>query len=104
MEIDENAQAREAEDRLREERRGRNDRPPRDPRDPRDPGYPQGPPGGYPRDDGYYGRGPRRAEPAFQDGRYGYGGGDRYNNGGRYHGGGRMYSDGMGRRGQSWRP
>ncbi|KAI5360887.1 putative nucleotide-binding alpha-beta plait domain superfamily, RNA-binding domain superfamily [Septoria linicola] len=85
MEIDENAQAREAEDRRREERRGPADRGPPPPRD----DYLTGPrqDRGY-RDD-YYSRGPRQAEPAYQDGRYGFGGG-----GGRYGGGGGYRNDG----------
>ena len=104
MEIDENAQAREAEDRRREERRGPAEQraPPRD-------DYPTGPRGhdrgGYQED--YYNRGPRRAEPAYQDGRYGFGGGG----GGRHHGGGGYRNDGRlggggygGRGGQTYRP
>lgn len=108
MEVDGNALSREAEDRLREERRGGNDRGPREP-------FPSAPRGdrGY---DGDYYRGPRRADPPFQDNRYGFGRGDRYNYAprGRYRDSGRMYSDSMRRggngggggsgSGQSWRP
>lgn len=108
MEMDENAQAREAEDRRREERRGPGpaERAPPRAAPPRD-DYPTGPRGhdrGYQND--YYNRGPRRAEPAYQDGRYGFGGGG----GGRHHGGGGGYRhDGRlggygGRGGQTYRP
>jgi hypothetical protein len=90
MEVDEHADARAAQNRQREERR----------RDPRD--APSGP---APRDRDDF---PRRAEPAYQDGRYGFDGRDRgYGGGGaRYRGGGRMYSDQMRRGGgaQNWRP
>jgi hypothetical protein len=101
MEVDENAQAREVEDRRREELRGRPDRASRDQ------AYPTGPRGDRGYDDGYGrgGGGGRHAEPTYQDGRHGYQGGDRYNHrGGNF--GGRMYSDRMGGRGggQSWRP
>lgn len=97
MEVDENAQSREAENRLREERRGKPDRAPRD-------GFPSGPQGDRRYQDDYY-RGPRRGEPAYQDGRYGFGGGERYGGRARYRDDGRMYSDRMGGRGgQSWRP
>lgn len=97
MEIDEHAQARELEDKQREERRGRDDRAPK---------YPSGP--RQPETDEYY-RGPRRAEPEYNDGRYGFAGagGDRRFGGGRgrYREGGRMYSDSMRRGGgQSYRP
>ncbi|KAK4493997.1 hypothetical protein PRZ48_015183 [Zasmidium cellare] len=96
MEVDQNAESREAENRLREERRGRSDREPRD-------AFPTGPKNDRQYEDDYY-RGPRRAEPAYQDGRYGFDGG-RYGRG-SYRDGGRMYSDRMGRGGggQSWRP
>jgi hypothetical protein len=91
MEVDEHAEAREIENRQREERRGRDDRP-------GDRRYPSGP-----RDD-YYNRGGGRAEPEYQDGRYGFGGVDRRYDGGRFSGG-RMFSDGMRRGGgQSYRP
>ena len=100
MELDQNAEAREVENRLREERRSRPDRTPREvfaptaPRGGRDFG-----------DDNYY-RG-SRAEPTYQDGRLGF---DRDRNN-RYGDGreefrdeGRMRSDGMRRGGgQSWR-
>nr|POF03799.1 putative rna-binding protein [Quercus suber] len=105
MEVDELAESREQQDKLREERRGVDERPhepfPAAPRPDR-------------REDDYYNRGPRRAEPEYQDGRYGFGGDDRYRggrggarSGGQY--GGfppRMYSDGArrGGRGQSYRP
>ncbi|KAK4553529.1 hypothetical protein LTR86_009325 [Recurvomyces mirabilis] len=83
MEVDEHADARAAEDRQREERR----------REPRPP--PSGP-SQRPADD--Y---PRRAEPAYQDGRYGYDGRDRGyrggsgGRGGGYRDEGRLYSDRM---------
>ncbi|KAF2764669.1 hypothetical protein EJ03DRAFT_331635 [Teratosphaeria nubilosa] len=93
MEVDEHAEAREAENRQREERRGRDDRGP-------DRRYPD-----PPRDD-YYHRGSGRAEPAYQDARYGFGGdrgwGGRGAGRGGYRDGPRMYD----RRGgsQSYRP
>ncbi|KAK3638056.1 hypothetical protein LTR56_013266 [Elasticomyces elasticus] len=109
MEIDEHADARVAEDRQREERR----REPREPREPRDrePAYPSS----APRQNNDY---RPRAEPAYQDGRYGYDGRDRryggggrgggYGGGGAYGGGGggRMYSDRMrhGDSGRGYRP
>ena len=95
MEVDEHADARAAEDRQREERR----------REPRSQDYPTGP--SQPRPD--YSR---RAQPDYQDGRYGFGNG-RYGGGGGggggvgrgYGTGPRMYSDRMGRSGgQSYRP
>ena len=106
MEVDENAEAREAENRLREERRTRDDRAQREV-------FPTGPRGGHYRSemDSYYDRRPRQT---YQDGRYGFGGG--YSDGGRggYRDGGRGgYRDsGRGRygddrrygNGQSWRP
>ena len=95
MEVDENAESREVENRLREERRGNGPRVPRD-------AYPSGPQADRGYEEDYY-RGPRRADPAWQDGRYGFGGGDRYGPRGRYRDEGRMYSDRMGRGGQSWR-
>lgn len=95
MEIDENAQAREAEDRRREERRGPAERaPPRD-------DYPTGPRNDRGYSDDYYNRGPRRSEPAYQDGRYGFGGGGRYGGGGGYRHDGRL--GGYGNR-HSYRP
>ncbi|KAM3421715.1 hypothetical protein BST61_g2097 [Cercospora zeina] len=95
MEIDENAQAREAEDRRREERRGPAERPP-----PRD-DYPTGPRNDRSYQEDYYSRGPRRAEHAYQDGRYGFGGGGRYGGGGGYRHDGRF--GGYGNR-HSYRP
>jgi hypothetical protein len=102
MEVDETAGAREAENRLREERRGRDDRDRRDV-------FPSGPRGGG---RGYYedwqGAGP---QPAYNDRRYAYGGaqqsgqggyGQRDNrvpNGPRYGRGG-----GGGGGNQNWRP
>ena len=90
MEVDDAANAREAENRLREERRGRDDRDRRDV-------FPAGPRGGR----GYYEDWEgARPEPRYNDGRYGggYGGGygprDRYQNGPRY---------GRGGGGQNWR-
>lgn len=91
MEVDD---SREAENRLREERRGRDDRDRRDV-------FPSGPRAGRP---SYYEdwQG-ARPEPRYNDGRsYGYGGGqggngaprERYPNGPRYGRGG----------GQNWRP
>jgi len=107
MEVDEHAQAREVENRQREERR-RDDRGARQ----------SGPSTRYERDDrngqtpneDYYRSQQQRAEPQFQDGRYGFGGGNRYGGGGRggrYRDEGRMYSDRMrrgGGGGQSYRP
>ncbi|SMR48906.1 unnamed protein product [Zymoseptoria tritici ST99CH_1E4] len=95
MELDEHAQAREAEDRQREERRrGYNDSAG---------SFPAGPKadrGGY--GDNYYNN-QRRPQQSYSDGRQSYNGGgrggrDRYDDGGR----GR-YRD-NGNRGQSWRP
>ncbi|KAK4547797.1 hypothetical protein LTR36_000755 [Oleoguttula mirabilis] len=95
MEIDEHAEAREAENRQREQRRGRDEREPVIPGGPRQTEM-----------DDYLTQ-PRRDQP-HQDRRYGgYGGGDRrFDNGrGRYRGEGRMYSDNMRRGGgQSYRP
>ncbi|KAK3117089.1 hypothetical protein LTR53_001894 [Teratosphaeriaceae sp. CCFEE 6253] len=110
-EVDNHAEARAVEDRQREERR----REPREPRErererereyerererePRDAAYPTGP--AHRQQNDY----PRRAEPAYQDGRYGFGGRDpRYGGGGGrggggYRGQGGMYSDRMGRGG-----
>ena len=99
MEVDEHAEAREAQDRQREQRRGRDDRELRYPTGPRHAGV----------DD-------RRAEPRreqpYPDRRYGgyAGGGDRRFAGaggrGGYRSEGRMYSDGMrrgGGQGQGYR-
>jgi hypothetical protein len=98
MEIDETSGAREAEDRLREERRGRDDRDRREV-------FPSGPRGGR----GYYEdwQGARpQPQPAYNDNRYGggqgggqgggYGPRDRMPNGPRYGRGG-------GGGGQGWR-
>ncbi|KAK0288656.1 hypothetical protein LTR35_003054 [Friedmanniomyces endolithicus] len=112
MEVDEHADARAAEDRQREERRRepREPREQRQPREPREPAYPTGPAQGQAND--YQ----RRAEPAYQDGRFGFDGRDRGYGGARGGslgrgggGGGRMYSDrmtrgGRGGSGQSYRP
>ena len=106
-EIDENAESREAQNRIREERRGRDSA--RDTRE-RPEAFPTGP-----RNDRRYDSGPgyysdrRGAEPAYQDGRYGFERGGGYGGRGRYRNEGGMYSDGMGGRrggggGQSWRP
>lgn len=96
MEVDETAGAREAENRLREERRGR------DTRDRREV-FPSGPRGGG---RGYYEdwQG-ARPQPGYNDGRYGgqnggqggYGPRDRMPNGPRY-------GRGSGGGGQNWRP
>lgn len=109
MDIDQNTASREAEDRLREERRGANGTGGRADREPRDRPYQQGPRQdyrGYGGDD-YYNRGPpppRRQESSYQDARYGYGGGERYRGrGGGYREDGRLYSDRMPRGGQNWR-
>ncbi|KAK3070716.1 hypothetical protein LTR53_009969 [Teratosphaeriaceae sp. CCFEE 6253] len=104
-EVDNHAEARAVEDRQREERR----REPREPRErereyererePRDAAYPTGP--AHRQQNDY----PRRAEPAYQDGRYGFGGrpprygGGGGRGGGGYRGQGGMYSDRMGRGG-----
>jgi len=112
MEVDEHADARAAEDRQREERRRepREPREQRQPREPREPAYPTGPAQRQAND--YQ----RRAEPAYQDGRFGFDGRDRGYGGARGGlfgrgggGGGRMYSDrmirgGRGGSGQSYRP
>jgi len=88
MEVDEHAEDREVQDRVREERRGRDDRGPR---------YPAGP-SNYDR---------RREEP-YDDRRYGgderrWGGGGARGGGGggRYRDGGRTFQRGGG---QSYRP
>jgi hypothetical protein len=107
MEVDETAGAREAENRLREERRGRDDRDRRDV-------FPSGPRGGG---RGYYedwqGAGP---QPGYNDRRYAYGGaqqggqsgyGQRDNrvpNGPGAPNGPRYGRGGGGGGGQSWRP
>ena len=79
MEVDENASAREAEDRLREERRGRDYREVlKDPV----PTGPTGPRYQQTEIDSYYDRRPRRPDPNYQDGRYGFGGAG-YRDGGR---------------------
>ena len=93
MVVDENAESREAENRLREERRGRD----RDDRAPREV-FPTGP-RNYQAERDYYDRGPRRAEPNCQDGRYGFGGGYRDGGRGRYGRDDRRFGSG-----QSWRP
>ena len=89
MEVDENAEAREAENRRREERRGGDDRAQREV-------LPTGPREQYRNDsDSYYDRRPRQN---YQDGRRGFGGG--YRNAGRSrYGEERRYGGG-----QSWRP
>ena len=99
MEVDQNAEAREAENRLREERRSRADRGAKDV-------FPSGPRAGRGYNEDNYYRG-SRGGPAYQDGRSGF---DRSQSN-RYGGGrepirdgGRMYSDSMRRGGQSWRP
>ncbi|KAK3696185.1 hypothetical protein LTR37_018087 [Vermiconidia calcicola] len=95
MEVDDVTESREAENRLREERRGRDDRDRRDV-------FPTGPRDSRPEMD-YYDRRPRRSEPGYQDGRYGFAG-----RGGAYgeRGGRGRYPRDEGRRygGQSWRP
>lgn len=93
MEVDENAESREAENRLREERRARDDRAPRDV-------LPTGPRGYQAEMDRYDDRRARRPEPGYQDGRYGFGGGG-YRDGprGRYPRNDRRFGGG-----QSWRP
>ena len=108
MEIDEHAEAREVENRQREERRGRDDRRPRD--SPPPSGPKSNPRSNAPSD--YYAGG-RRSEPQYADGRYGGrggggGGGGSYGQGGRggYSDRSRMYSDAPRRGGgsQSYRP
>ena len=94
MMVDEAAEAREANNRMREERRGREDRERE-----RDV-FPSGP-RGY-RDDYYDRGGPRRSEGSYSDGRYGFGVRDGYAprgpGGGRYDGRDRGYG-----RGRGWR-
>jgi hypothetical protein len=98
MEIDESSGAREAEDRLREERRGRDDRDRREV-------FPSGPRGGR----GYYEdwQGARpQSQPAYNDNRYG--GGQGGGQGGGYGPRDRMptgprYGRGGGGGGQGWR-
>lgn len=96
MEIDEHAEARELENRQREQRRGRDERVPLAPGGPRQTDL-----------DDYLTQ-PRPVQ-SYQDRRYGggYGGGDRRFDSGRggYRGQGRMYSDNMRPGGgQSYRP
>ncbi|KAK0852587.1 hypothetical protein LTS02_012320 [Friedmanniomyces endolithicus] len=112
MDVDEHADARAVEDRQREERRRetREPREQRQAREAREPAYPTGPAQRLANDH------QRRAEPAYQDGRYGFEGRDRGYGGPRggsfgrgSGGGGRMYSDrmtrgGRGGSGQSYRP
>ena len=93
VEVDENAESREAQNRLREQRRGRDDRAQTEL-------LPTGPKAYQTEMDDYYDSRPKRAEQSYQDGRYGFGGG--YRDRGR---------DGFPRgdvrrfgRGQSWRP
>ncbi|QIW95368.1 hypothetical protein AMS68_000886 [Peltaster fructicola] len=101
MDIDENARSREAENKLREERRGGG----REPRDGQDV-FPSGPRNtrAFAQDDDYYynnNRAPAPAQGGYQDGRYGFSGG-----GGGYGGRGRYYDDRRGyggRGGQQWR-
>ena len=96
MEVDENTVSREAENRLREERRGTDHRA-------RKEVFPTGPRSYQPDRDAYGDRRPRRAEPNYEDRRYGFSG-----RGGGYRDGGRgWYPRGDERRyggGQSWRP
>ncbi len=92
MEVDENAESREAEDRLREERRGRE----RDHRAPPRDVLPTGPRGYQSEMDRYGDRRSRRPEPNYSDGRYGFGG-----NG--YRGGPRGGYDDRGYGGQGYR-
>jgi len=117
MEVDEHAQAREVENRQREERRSRDDRgPAREPYSAPAPRYDYNDRNGQPSADDYY-RSQQRSDPEYQvnrdtrDTRYGFGGGgfgggNRYGGrGGRYRDEGRMYSDRMRRGGgQSYRP
>ena len=94
MVVDENAESREAENRLRDERRGRD----QDNRAQREV-FPTGPRNYNAEMDYYDRRPPRRAEPNYQDGRYGFGGGYRDGGRGRYGRDDRRYGGG-----QSWRP
>ena len=92
MEVDENAEAREAENRRREEHRGRDERAQREV-------FPTGPREHYrSENDSYYDQRPRQN---FQDGRRGFGGGYRDEGRPRYGGYGQESRRG---RGQSWRP
>jgi len=106
VEVDENAESRQAQDRLREERRGRDggdsDRARREV-------MPSGPKNFRTETDGYYDPrpAPRRAQPNYSDGRYGFGGGRGGGAGGYRDGGPGRYRDGQERRfggGTSWRP
>ena len=96
MEVDHNAEARESENRLREERRSRVEQNLRDDIQSR----PQADRGYY----NDYARAPRYHDTGYQDGRYGQGSGLRYDGRGRYRDEGRMYTDNARRNGQSWRP
>lgn len=98
MDLDENARAREAENKLREERRGGG----RDTRDRQD-AFPSGPRNNraFAEEDYYYNnRGPAPAQGGYQDGRYGFGGGGGYGGRGRYYDDRRGYG---GRGGSQWR-
>jgi len=97
MDIDDNVQSREAQDRLREERQSRDERAPRE-------AFPTGPRGYRAEMDRYDDRRARRPgtayQPQYQDGRYGYGsnrGGYRDSARGGYGRDDRRYG------GQSWR-
>ena len=96
MEVDENAESREAENRRREERRGRDNH-----RDPE--AFPTGPKNPAPQTNDYYARAPRYDH---RDGGYGYGGGGSRARGPDNYGGPRYRDDSYrGRRGgQSYRP
>lgn len=89
MVVDDTADAREAENRLREERRGRDDRDRREV-------FPTGPRGGR----GFY-EDWQGARPQYNDGRYGGGHGGNYGPRERMHNGPRY---GRGGGGQGWRP
>lgn len=95
MEVDENAESREAENRRREEHRSRDDRASRDV-------FPTGPRGYRAEMDRYDDYRNRRLEPGYQDGRYGFGGRGGFRDGprGGFPRDGRRY----GGAGQSWRP
>lgn len=100
MEVDENAKAREAENKLREERRG-GDRPRQDTA----PSGPRGARANFSAQDEYHHNSNQSAQwngsSSYQDGRYGFssGGGDGYGNRGGYYQDRRGYSRG----GSQWR-
>lgn len=105
MEVDENAEAREAEDRLREERRVRDTRDARDARGPREM-FPTEPRGYRAHMDQYNDRRMNQPQQAYQGRGYGFGGGGGgYGYGYGYRGASRGgWGDRRSGAGQSWRP